>query len=216
MVAAAIAVVFLCACFMLLIWVGLVNRTVFSPSAEEGSIARSWPGFVLATSPELFMTYNIVHTTLLGSVGYLVWSGTEPFTPPSLNTTYQGRFYTAMMAFYFIYVALEMMLMNQFVKLASGERVAATVLNGFAWIIVLVLAFVCGDAWSFQWPAQRAIGLALWLSLPIVTLNFSTIYLLCGFNLGRFESVVVETAASASISASSFRQMAGKHPHLKF
>ena len=214
MVAAAIAVVFLCACFMLLIWVGLLNRTVFSSKADEGSIARSWPGFVLATTSELFMTYNIVHTTLLGSVGYLVWSGTEPFTPPSLNTTYQGRFYTAMMAFYFIYVALEMMLMNHFLKLSSGERMAATVLNGTTWVIVLVLAFVCGDAWSFQWSPQRAIGLALWLSLPIVTLNFFTIFLLCGFSLEVFDSVVVEATAGASISTSSFRQT--KHPHLKF
>jgi len=212
MVAAAIAIVLLCACFCLLIWVGLLSRPVFDTSSTKDTVATKWPGYVMATSADLFMTYNIMHTTLLGGVGYLVWSGSEPYTPPTLNASYQGRFYTAMMCFYFIYVALDLLLINRFASLKSGEKTAATVIDGFSWLIVLVLAFACGDVWSFQWSAPRAIGLAMWLAIPVLTFNCWTLFALCGFTVDKFHGL----AQSASSSASFVQGGLTKQPHLKF
>lgn len=212
MVAAAVTVVVLYACFGLLIWVGLLNRIVFSSTSQD-SIAARWPGLTMASWPDRFMTYNILHTVLLAGAGYLIWSGTEPFTPSSLNASYQGRFYTVMMAFYFIYVAIDLLILTTITSLKEGERVAATVFSGISWVIVLVMAFVCGDMWSFQWEAQRALGLAIWLIIPVLTLNSFTIFLLCGFDITRFSGVLKPSAAAAAFHLTN----AGtKQAHLKF
>jgi len=113
---ASVSIVLLSACFSLIFWNALILRK-FNP-------AKGPPGLLCKLWPSLFRDIPYILCALqvgwVAAAGYLLWSGTEQYTPPGLLDNFTGQMFTATFALFFLFIGFESLLNQHIDALKSN------------------------------------------------------------------------------------------------
>lgn len=105
-VESSISIVLLSASFALIYWNGLILRKFTSANGPPGLLCKLWSS-LYTDIPYILCALQV---GWLAASGFLLWSGTEQYTPANLLETYPGQLFAATFALFFLFIGFETLL----------------------------------------------------------------------------------------------------------